>query len=129
MVFDPDQVEVSSKILAGFKEAKSKRKVKLYIVRFYDRGSTWYAPFFVNFVTSISDHSSFYRSGYRQYLPREKLMLLGEDMSELSFIVWCIVTCLTVSITGVDSDMIAAHSVKQRWKSAKLRTGCREAYR
>ncbi|RXW12287.1 hypothetical protein EST38_g13567, partial [Candolleomyces aberdarensis] len=42
-------------ILTQFKETRSRRKMKLYIVRFYDRGSTW------------------------AYLGREKLKMLGED--------------------------------------------------
>ncbi|KAJ2936999.1 hypothetical protein H1R20_g99, partial [Candolleomyces eurysporus] len=55
VVFDPDHPDVPDDILTQFKETRSRRKMKLYIVRFYDRGSTW------------------------AYLGREKLKMLGED--------------------------------------------------
>lgn len=57
VVFDPDHSDVPDEILVQFKETRSRRKMKLYIVRFYDRGSTW------------------------AYLGREKLKMLGEDDS------------------------------------------------
>ncbi|KAJ2917073.1 hypothetical protein MD484_g3339, partial [Candolleomyces efflorescens] len=59
VVFDPDHLDVPHDILVQFKETRSRRKMKLYIVRFYDRGSTW------------------------AYLGREKLKMLGEDDTEL----------------------------------------------
>ncbi|EAU90763.2 bromodomain and PHD finger-containing protein 3 [Coprinopsis cinerea okayama7 len=86
VVFDMDHPDVPPNIVADFKATRTKRKIKLWIVRFYDRTNSW------------------------QYLPREKLHLLGED-------------------SKLDADMLAPQSVHQKWKSASARQTCRDAYR
>ncbi|TFK17664.1 hypothetical protein FA15DRAFT_313371 [Coprinopsis marcescibilis] len=86
VVFDADHVDVPPNIVRDHKETKQRRKIKLYIVRFYDRTNSW------------------------QYLPRDKLMLLGED-------------------SQLDSDMLAPQSLHQKWKSTSARQNCRDAFK
>ncbi|KAF6753376.1 bromodomain and PHD finger-containing protein 3 [Ephemerocybe angulata] len=86
VIFDADHPDVPTKVLNGYKELRLRRKIKLYIVRFYDRNQSW------------------------QFLARDKLQLLGEDAK-------------------LDADMLAPHSINQKWKSSSIRQTCRDAYR
>ncbi|KAH6915692.1 bromodomain and PHD finger-containing protein 3 [Coprinopsis sp. MPI-PUGE-AT-0042] len=86
VVFDSDHPEVPASIVQAWKDMRFRRKIKLWIVRFYDRTSSW------------------------QYLPRDKLQLLGED-------------------EALDADMLAPQSVHQKWKSPSARQSCRDAFR
>ncbi|KAF9454408.1 hypothetical protein P691DRAFT_770607 [Macrolepiota fuliginosa MF-IS2] len=86
VIFEDDDPDVPRNILQGCQEAREKRKMKLHILRFFDKNQSW------------------------QYLPVDRLKLLGED-SEL------------------DAEMQAPNSKRQRWKSANVRRDCCDAYK
>ncbi|KAF5362396.1 hypothetical protein D9756_002180 [Leucocoprinus leucothites] len=82
VIFEQDDPDVPRNILQGCLEAQEKRKANLYILRFFDKNQSW------------------------QYLPHDRLLLLGED-------------------SDVDADMQA----KQRWKSSGVRRDCCDAFK
>ncbi|KAH6874824.1 hypothetical protein BKA70DRAFT_256381 [Coprinopsis sp. MPI-PUGE-AT-0042] len=86
VVFDSDHPEVPASIVQAWKDRTYRQKMKRWIVRFYDRTSSW------------------------QYLPRDKLLLLGED-------------------EALDANMLAPQSVYQKWKSPLAMQNCRDAFR
>ncbi|KAJ3565446.1 hypothetical protein NP233_g7624 [Leucocoprinus birnbaumii] len=82
VIFEQDDPDVPRNILQGCLDARDKRKVKLYILRFFDKNQSW------------------------QYLPHDRLLLLGEDQD-------------------VDTEL----TTRQRWKSANVRRDCCDAYK
>lgn len=69
---------------------------------------------------------------FRQYLPRDKLQLLGEDSRESPLFPDLRDGAhhqLPFFAVELDSDMLAPQSLNQKWKSASARQTCREAFR
>lgn len=46
VIFEEDDPDVPGNILQGCREAREKRKMKLHILRFFDKNQSWYATLF-----------------------------------------------------------------------------------
>lgn len=65
----------------------------------------------------------------RQWLPVDKLKLLGEDKGNHAFRACCHLTINCSWIEDVDSTMLSGNSKVQRFKTTKIKEQCRSAWR
>ncbi|KAF5379525.1 hypothetical protein D9615_006509 [Tricholomella constricta] len=85
VIYEDNDPAVPPQVLRNCLDTRQKRKNVIHILQFFDKSKSW------------------------QYLPLERLRMLGEDNT-------------------LDDDMLAANSVRQKWKSATMRESCRDSY-
>ncbi|KAF8899172.1 PHD-zinc-finger like domain-containing protein [Infundibulicybe gibba] len=86
VIFEDDDPSVPRNILNHCIDARQKRGAVIHILQFFDKTSSW------------------------QFLPLDKLLLLGEDKS-------------------LDDELLAVNSRKQKWKTTAVRHECTSAYK
>lgn len=124
VIYDEDHHGIPLTVLQDFKKERLKRKTKMYMVQFFDKNNSWS----VGLVFFWSWRSC---TRSRSCVPRDKILMLKEDDGQwiLVPLQWstnwrCVLWCVEL-----DEEMLATSGPRQKWKTATLRSQCREAYR